>query len=171
MFPGGWFAIGRWSSAIHGFIRGLINHIVHMQQIRLIVRLLNHFSFLELLYYLVLPVMECYEKHVHILERCRFLIKFGLQYRVIHEVYSCHASNDHICRLVWSVISMMSSGCIPHYRRTNDGINVLKSTVSPTILVKSISFVNCSLAIGSSHLLGKSSSNTAVQNIVSKIRR
>ena len=68
------------------------------------------------------------------------------------------------------MISMVTSGCIAHYRRTYDGINILKGTVSATILIKSVGFVNC-LTIRSSHLLGESSSNTAVQNIVTKIGR
>lgn len=55
----------------------------------------------------VLPLIEGYEEHVHVFEGRAFLVQLRLQYGVVHQINSCHASHHHVSGLVRRVVSLM----------------------------------------------------------------
>ena len=75
------------------------------------------------------------------------MLQFRLQYWIVHQVHTSHTSSHHICRLVWCVVTVMvltyCSACTTHYWWSYNGIDVVQITISATILVQCISFVNC----------------------------
>jgi hypothetical protein len=79
---------------------------------------------------------------MHVLHTGCFLLELVLEDRVIHKVHSCHASNHIGMWLICLVVSMASDspGGI-HYRRADDGINVVKSWVPTPVLVESVRLV------------------------------
>ena len=55
--------------------------------------------------YFILPLIEGNEEHMHVFQRCRFSVKFRLEYRIVHEVDTSHSSND--LALLTGVVSLM----------------------------------------------------------------
>jgi hypothetical protein len=55
----------------------------------------------------VLPLIKGYEEHVHVFEGRAFLVQLRLQYGIVHQINSCHASHHHVSRLIRRVVSLV----------------------------------------------------------------
>ena len=127
--------------------------------------------------YFVLPLIESHEEHVHVFKRSAFLVQLGLQDRVVHQVYPCHPSNNHIRRMVPCVVPLVVDGSrsgskisigVAYNWLINNGIDVVERTASAchSILIKRVSLVdgrsstNDLLVISLNHLVSNIGRNT-----------
>jgi hypothetical protein len=86
---------------------------------------------------------------VHVFHSCGFLVEFGLQDRIVHEVDACHASNHQVGRLVSRVITVVMvivalASCTYYACSSHDRLNridIIKSAVSSSVLIECVRFV------------------------------
>jgi len=55
--------------------------------------------------YFILSLIKGNKEHMHVFKRCRFSVKLGLKYRIIHEIDTSHSSYD--LALLTGIISLM----------------------------------------------------------------
>jgi hypothetical protein len=96
-----------WVADLDGAILFVVQNVFDKQLVGPVVCKCHHLCLFNLLDDLVLPLVEGDKEHVHVLERRALLVQLRLQDRVVHQIYSSHATDHYVLRLISRVVTLV----------------------------------------------------------------